>query len=122
PPSPARPLPGGNAAGGQTRSIAETVELLEEAFPSERDRSQRAVETAGDLRVRLPLGCEQDDLRPQHLAMRHGVAGSPRPQLQPPPPVPLDPEGPPRLGVHPFRRRARLSFNTIARVLTAGST
>jgi hypothetical protein len=61
------------SSGGKTprsawpRSVAKAVEaLLEEALAPERDRPQCAVEAAGDLRVRLPLGGEEDDLRSQH--------------------------------------------------------
>jgi len=63
------------SSGGKTPrtawpgSVAKAVKaLLEEALAPQRDRSQRAVEAAGDLRVRRPLASEQHDLRPQHLA------------------------------------------------------
>src|SRR5438552_1715969 len=68
--------------GFSSAAITKSVEpFLKEAFPPQRNRPQRAAETAGDLRVRLPLGREQHDLRSQHLAVRHRVAGSPRAQL-----------------------------------------
>jgi hypothetical protein len=117
------------SSGGKTprtarpRSITETVEtVLEEALTPERDRAQRAVETAGNLRVRLPLGGEQDDLRPQHLAVRDRVAGGPGAQLSRLLVRQLDLKGAPRHRGQRFRRRARLSFKKIVRVLTAGST
>jgi len=100
-----------------------TIEaLLEEALAPHRNRPQRAVEAAGDLRVRLPLSGEQHELRPQHLAVRHRVAGRPRAQLARLLLRQLDLERAPCHHSEPFRRRGRPSFNKIVRVLTAGST